>query len=63
MFFNWYRDDWWLANTSCILESSVVPQNIEEIMRTSLIIDPTPRIEDEYKDKLNQGNIVSIHLI
>ena len=59
MFFNWYRNGWWLGNTSCILESSVVPENIEEVMRTSLIFDHSPRIEDEQKDKPNQGNIVS----
>lgn len=57
--FNWYKDGWWLGNTSCILESSVVPENIEEVLRTSLVFDLTPTIEDEQKDIPNQGNIVS----
>lgn len=61
MFFNWYEDDWWLANSSCISDGSVNKGSIESVLETSLVFDHYPRIEDERKDELNQANIVSIN--
>ena len=60
LFFGWYPKNWWSVNTSCTIENSIPPENLERIVRTSLAFDHSPTIEDEDKDKLNQGNIVSI---
>ena len=61
MFFNWYLDDWWLANTSCI-NASVKGENLERVITNSLVFDHYPRIEGEDKDKPNQGKVVSGHI-
>lgn len=58
MFFNWYLDEWWLGNSSCIVHDS---ESLERVVRDSLVFDHYPRIEEEYKDKPNQGNIVSVN--
>ena len=58
MFLNWYKNGWWLANSSCTIESSIDPTNLERIVKSSLVFDHFPRIEDERKDEPNQGNIV-----
>ena len=58
--FNWYKDGWWMANTSCVIENSIDISKIEGVLINSLVFDHSPRIEDEYKDKINQGNIVSM---
>ena len=58
MVFNWYRNGWWLADTSCTIESSIDPTSLEKVVESSLAIDHFPRIEDEHKDVPNQGNIV-----
>ena len=60
MFFNWYLDNWWLANSSCVLDGSVEGESLEKVVLNSLVFDHYPRIEEEHKDELNQGNIVSI---
>lgn len=60
MFFNWYLDGWWMINnSSCIMDGSVKTKDLEMVLRTSLILDHYPRIEDEYADERNVGNIVS----
>ena len=60
MFFNWYLDNWWLINdSSCIMDGSVKPQDLEHVLRTSLILDHYPRIDDEHANDQNVGNIVS----
>lgn len=61
MFFNWYLDNWWLANSSCVRDGSVKGKSLERIVRTSLVFDHYPRIEDEHRNKSNQANIVSIN--
>ena len=62
MFFNWYLDNWWLVdNSSCIMGGSVKPQDLERVLRTSLILDHYPRIDDEHANDQNVENIVSIH--
>ena len=58
MFFNWWKIGWWLANSSCTIESSIDPTSLEKIVKSSLVFDHFPRIEDERKDEPNQGNIV-----
>lgn len=58
MFFNWYKNGWWLPNSSCTIESSIDPTSLEEIVKSSLVFDHFPRIEDERKDEPNQANIV-----
>ena len=60
MFFNWYLDNWWLANSSCVLDGSVEGESLEKVVTNSLVFDHYPRIEEEHKDQLNQGNIVSV---
>jgi len=62
MFFNWYLDNWWIANSSCTIDDdgSVKGEISERVIRTSLIFDHYPRIEEEHKNEPNQGNIVSI---
>ena len=63
MIFNWYLDDWWRNNSgtpgSCIRNGSVQVENLERVLRNSLVLDHLPRIEDEYADQTNVGNIVS----
>ena len=59
MFFNWYLDNWWLANSSCVLDGSVKQESLERVVRTSIIFDHYPRLEDEHRDKANKANIVS----
>ena len=62
MFFNWYLDNWWLVdNSSCIMDGSVNPQDLERVLRSSLILDHYPRIDDECANDQNVGNIVSIY--
>ena len=60
MFFNWYLDNWWLTNSSCVLDGSVKGKSLERIIKTSLVFDHYPRIEDKHMDRVNQANIVSI---
>ena len=57
--FNWYSDYWWLGNSSCTKDGSVKAKDLERVLRTSLIVDHYPRIEDEDADEPNVGNIVS----
>ena len=59
MFFNWYLDKWWLADSSCTKNGKVSSQNLERLVETSLVLDHYPRIENEDADKPNVGNIVS----
>ena len=59
MFFNWYNDNWW-TNTRCTKNNTATKADIENILLTSLIYDHYPRIDEEHKDQLNVGNIVSI---
>lgn len=63
MFFNWYLDHWWLANSSCTGKGLVKGENLERVVETSLVFDHYPRIEDEHRDEPNQGNVVSIYLL
>ena len=58
MFFNWYNDNWW-TDVSCTKNDPVTETAIENILLTSLIFDHYPRLDEEYKDELNVGNIVS----
>ena len=59
MFFNWYLDNWWLAKSSCTQNGQVQSEDLERIVRTSLVLDHYPRIEDKDADKPNVGKIVS----
>ena len=56
MFFNWYTDEWWLANSSCMAEA----ENLKGIIKRSIILDHYPRIEKDRESDLNIGNIVSL---
>ncbi|XP_065899518.1 gamma-aminobutyric acid type B receptor subunit 2-like isoform X2 [Dysidea avara] len=56
MFFNWYNDNWW-TDVSCTKNDPVTETAIENILLTSLIFDHYPRLDEEYKDELNVGNI------
>ena len=61
IYFNWFVDDWWLAEeNSCTMNGSVKAQDlVEKVLKNSLVVDHYPRIEDEDRDKQNVGNIVS----
>ena len=60
MFFNWYLDNWWLVNSSCILDGSVQRESLARVVKTSIVFDHYPRLEDEHRDKANKANIVSL---
>ena len=45
--------------SSCIKNGSVQVEDLERVLRKSLVLDHLPRIEDEHADKPNVGNIVS----
>jgi len=62
MFFNWYNDNWW-SNISCTENNLAREEDIENILLTSLIYDHYPRIDEEYRNESNVGNIVSYSLI
>jgi len=57
--FNWYTEYWWKDNSSCIRDGSVKIEDLERVLKTSLIVDHYPRIEDERADEQNVGKIVS----
>ena len=57
--FNWYTEYWWKDNSSCIRDGSVKIEDLERVLKTSLIVDHYPRIEDEHADEPNVGKIVS----
>ena len=59
MFFNWYLDNWWLANSSCVLDGSVQQESLARVVRNSIVFDHYPRLEDEQRDITNRANIVS----
>ena len=60
MFFNWYLGDWWAPkNGSCLADDSVEPEDLANLVKSSLSLDHFPRIEDERVDERNVGNIVS----
>ena len=60
MFFNWYLDNWWVINnSSCVMDGSVQATDLERVLRSSLILDHYPRIDDERANEPNVGNIVS----
>ena len=60
MFFNWYLDHWWVIdNGSCIRDGSLKVEDLERVVRNSLVLDHLPRIEDEHANQTNVGNIVS----
>ena len=54
MFFNWYSNDWW-KNASCTKNDT----NIKNLLSTSLIFDHYPRIDEDDKNEVNVGGIVS----
>jgi len=59
IFFNWYRDKFWIVdNPSCLMDKSAQPEDLERVLRTSIIMDQWPTIEDDEIDKSNIGNIV-----
>ena len=62
MFFNWYNDNWW-TNISCTKNDPDKERAIENILLTSLIYDHYPRIDEEYRNESNVGNIVSYSCI
>ena len=43
-----------------MLDGSVKGKSLERIVKTSLVFDHYPRIEDKHMDRVNQANIVSI---
>lgn len=60
MFFNWYLDKWWTAESSCIKNGQVQIEDLErKLVRTSLVLDNKPRIEAKDVDTPNVGKIVS----
>jgi len=48
-----------MVNSSCTKDGSVEIKDLERVLRTSLIVDHYPRIEDELADEPNVGKIVS----
>ncbi|XP_065899532.1 gamma-aminobutyric acid type B receptor subunit 2-like [Dysidea avara] len=62
MFFNWYNDNWW-TDVSCTKNDPATETAIENILLTSLLFDHFPRIDEEYKDELNVGNISWNHYV
>jgi len=60
MFFNWYMDQWWLDNSTCT-EEAIDPKRLETVIETSIVFDHYPRIENDRKNDLNVGKIVSIN--
>ena len=64
MSFNWFLDNWWVTyKPSCIADGSVKPEDLDMLIRTSLILEHFPNIEDERVDEPNVGNIVSNYCI
>ena len=64
IFFNWYRDKFWIAdNPSCLMDKSAQPEDLERVLRTSLVMDQWPTVEDDEGDELNVGNIVSCIIV
>ena len=59
MIFNWYLDHWWLAESSCT-KRGLQAENLERLVRNSLVLDHYPRIEDKDAHKPNVGKIVSL---
>ena len=60
MFINWYLDHWWVIdNGSCVRDGSVQAEDLERVLRNSLLLDHMPRIEDERADQPNIGKVVS----
>jgi len=59
IFFYWYSEYWWMTEKNCTMDKSIKAQDLEKIVKTSLIFDHYPRIEDEDTDEINVGNIVS----
>ena len=45
------------------MDGSVKAEDLERVLRTSLILDHYPRIEDERVNERNVGNIVSKYCI
>ena len=64
MSFNWFLENWWVTyKPSCIADGSVKPEDLDMLIRTSLILEHFPNIEDERVDEPNVGNIVSNYCI
>ena len=64
IFFNWYRDKFWMVDKpSCLMDKSAQPKDLERVLRTSLVMDQLPTVEDDEGDKLNVGNIVSCIMV
>jgi len=42
------------------MDGSAQVKDLERVVRTSIVLDHYPRIEDEDVNKINIGNIVSI---
>ena len=59
MFFNWYMDRWWFDESSCEPQA----KSLESVIETSIVFDHYPRIDEDRKDDLNIGQIVSINLV
>lgn len=62
MVFSWYLHHWWLAKSSCA-KHHIQAKKLERLVRTSLVFDHYPRMEDEDADKLNVGGIVSNYML
>ena len=48
-----------IDNSSCVMDGSVKVEDLDRVLRNSLILDHYPRIEDENANEKNVGNIVS----
>ena len=56
MFFNWYSGRWWFDEYGSCSEDG---EKLETVVRTSLVFDHYPRIEEDLKNEPNIGKIVS----
>ena len=61
MVYNWYPEKWWMNdNSSCIRDRSVKAEDLERLIEHAIILDDNSRIDENRRDELNIGKIVSI---
>ena len=59
--YNWYPEKWWMNdNSSCIRDRSVKAEDLERLIEHAIILDDNSRIDENRRDELNIGKIVSI---
>ena len=56
MVHNWYNIDWWMNDKNCTQDQK------RTVLTSQIVLDHFPRINEEDKNRMNDGGVVSKQL-